>query len=244
MLHRRCGQTHEQVLMETWILHVAATVGEASFQPAPRTFVSWHPLFEVAMHEVGGLELVRVPSGHRVLHQDLVHGVEVREARVSVVHRRVVVIFLHAAIEQVLGVFMFFHGVDEVEVLIQVEQVALWLLYRLAHVALQHGTLVALLQQGGHGVNLGRPGLEQRVLVVNILLLLRIDVEITADDVERIIVAVHVLLQVVDESIVRAHSWTASCGLLVQLDLQVGLIKSFQNSGAATGFVGGRLVLV
>lgn len=68
--------------------------------------------------------------------------------------------------------------------------------------------------------------------------------EITADDVERIIVAVHVLLQVVDESIVRAHSWTASCGLLVQLDLQVRLIKSFQNRGAATGFVGGRLVLV
>lgn len=68
--------------------------------------------------------------------------------------------------------------------------------------------------------------------------------EITVDDIERIIIAVHVLLQVVDESIVRAHSWTASSGLLVQLDLQFGLIKSIENSRAASSFVGGRLVLV
>lgn len=117
--------------MKAWILHVAATVGEACFQPAPWTIVSWYPLFEVE-----GLELVRVPSGHRVLHQDLVHGVEVRKAGVGVVHGWVVVIFMHAAVEQVMGVFVFFHGVDEVEVLIQVEQVALWFLYGLAHVAL------------------------------------------------------------------------------------------------------------
>ena len=217
-------------------------MGEAVFQP--RTVVALHFLLVVVTRrEVRRLEVMRIPSGHRVLIQGMLHEVKMREHG-EVVIWVVVILLMKAAVEWVVRALIL-SRVDEVEVVLKVEHVALRLLHRLAHNALQHGALVALLQVGCHGIQVGGSRFDHRERVIALLLLLQLDVEIIAGDVGRvIIIAVNVLLQVVNEHVLRAGRRTASGWLLLQVNLQIGLIKSFQNSWAACSFIGGRFVLV
>lgn len=222
----------------------AAAVDKPVFHP--RTVVTLRFLLKVVTrHEVWWLEVIRIPSGHRVLVQGLVHEVKVREHRVVVILVAVIRL-VKAAVEWVVRALIFLSRVNEVEVVLKVQHVALRLLYWLAHNALQHGALVALFQVGCHGVQMGGGSrLDHSERVIALLLLLRLKDEIVSCDIGRvIIIAVNVLLQVVNEHVLRARRRTASCWLLLQVNLQIRLIKGLQNSWAAGSFIGGRFVLV